>query len=108
MKHRSDAGFSLAALIFFLTAASILLSAAYPAYQMQARRDAEEELVFRGQEYDRAIQKFQRKFGVFPPSIDALIQTNGIRFLRHAYKDPITGKDFRLIYINPDGSVTGS
>ena len=42
MKHRNDAGFSLAALIFLATAVSILLSAAYPAYQMQAKRQTEE------------------------------------------------------------------
>jgi hypothetical protein len=108
MKHRRDAGFSLAALIFFATAVSILISAAYPAYQMQAKRELEEELIFRGEEYTRAIQKYHRKFNIYPPSVDALVQSNGLRFLRHAYKDPITEKEFRLIYINPDGSVTGS
>ena len=108
MKHRRDAGFSLAALIFFVTAVSILLGAAVPAYQMQARREREEELIFRGQEYTRAIQKYQRKFGIYPPSIDALVQTNGLRFVRRLYTDPITGKDFRLISINPDGSISGS
>ena len=108
MKHRKDAGFSLAALIFIATAVSILLSAAYPAYQMQAKRQTEEELIFRGEEYARAIQKFYRKFGVYPPSIDALVQTNGLRFLRRVYKDPITGKDFRLISISPDGTLIGS
>jgi type II secretory pathway pseudopilin PulG len=108
MKHRRDAGFSLAALIFFATAVSILLGAAVPAYQMQARREREEELIFRGQEYTRAIQKYQRKFGIYPPSIDALVQTNGLRFVRKLYTDPITGKEFRLISINPDGSVSGS
>src|SRR5436309_2897891 len=108
MRRRKDAGFSLAALIFFATAISIVLSAAVPAYQMQAKREREEELIFRGEEYSRAIQKFQRKFGVYPPSVDALVETNGLRFVRRKYKDPITGKDFRLIYINPDGTVTGS
>ena len=107
-KHRRDAGFSMAALIFFATAASILAAAAIPAYQMQAKREVEEELIFRGQEYTRAIQKYQRRFGVYPTSIDQLVSTNGLRFVRRAYKDPVTGKDFRLIFINPDGSVTGS
>src|SRR5213592_1506541 len=107
-KRRRDAGFSLAALIFFATAASILAAAAVPAYQMQAKREREKELIFRGEEYSRAIQKFQRKFMIYPPSVDALVQTNGLRFLRRAYKDPITGKDFRLIRINPDGSLSGS
>src|SRR6266478_85325 len=107
-KHRPDAGFSLSALIFFATAASILAAAAVPAYQMQAKRERERELIFRGEEYTRAIQKYQRKFGVYPSSIDQLVQTNGLRFLRRPYKDPITDKDFRLILINPDGSLTGS
>src|SRR5437667_11046206 len=107
-KRRRDAGFSLASLIFFATAASILAAAAVPAYQMQAKREREKELIFRGEEYTRAIQKYQRKFGVYPGSIDQLVQTNGIRFLRRAYKDPMTGKDFRLIRINPDGSLSGS
>jgi hypothetical protein len=106
--RRPDAGFSLAALIFFLTAASIFIAAAVPSYQLQAKRQMEEELIFRGEEYARAIQKYQRKFGVYPSSIDQLVSTNNLRFLRRAYKDPVTGKEFRLITINPDGSVTGS
>src|SRR5947208_14281585 len=107
-KRRQDAGFSLAALIFFAAAASIVAAAAVPAYQMQAKREREKELLFRGQEYTRAIQKYQRKFGLYPSSVDQLVQTNGLRFLRKPYKDPITGKDFRLIRLNPDGSLAGS
>src|SRR5437660_12817419 len=107
-KHRPDAGFSLTALIFFATAASILAAAAVPAYKMQAKRERELELIFRDQEYTRAIQKYQRKFGVYRSSIDQLVQANGLRFVRKAYKDPITGKDFRLIRISPDGSLNDS
>src|SRR6185295_13132739 len=106
--HRPDAGFSLAALIFFATAASIFIAAAVPAYQMQAKRELEAELIFRGEEYTRAIQKYQRRFGVYPSSVDQLVSTNGLRFVRKQYKDPINGKDFRLILINPDGSLTSS
>src|SRR6266849_10276469 len=106
-RHRRDSGFSLSALIFFAAAASILAAAAVPAYQMQAKRERELELIFRGQEYTRAIQKYQRKFGVYPSSIDQLVSTNNLRFLRRLYKDPMTGKDFRLIRINPDGSLSG-
>jgi hypothetical protein len=94
--------------VFFAAAASIVIAAGVPAYQMQAKRAMEEELIFRGQEYSRAIQKYQRRFGIYPTSIDQLVSTNGLRFLRRAYKDPITGKDFRLITINPDGSLSGS
>ena len=106
--HRPDAGFSLAAVIFFLTAASIFIAAVVPSYQMQAKREMEEELIFRGEEYTRAIQKYQRRFAVYPSSVDQLVSTNSLRFLRRAYKDPITGKEFRLITINPDGTLSGS
>jgi type II secretory pathway pseudopilin PulG len=106
--RRSDAGFSLAAVIFFATATSILIAAAVPVYQMQAKRQMEEELIFRGEEYTRAIQKYQRRFGVYPISVDQLLSTNGLRFLRRKYEDPISGKDFRLITVNPDGSLNGS
>lgn len=108
MKRRRDAGFSLAALIFFATAASIALAAAVPAYRLQAQREREEELIFRGEEYARAIQKYQRKFGVYPQNLEALLETNGLRFVRRAYKDPITDKPFRVISLNADGSVNGS
>jgi hypothetical protein len=47
----------------------------------------------RGKQYIRAIQLYYRKFGAYPPSIDALVKTNNIRFLRKKYIDPITGKD---------------
>src|SRR5262245_14617025 len=107
MKHRRDAGFSLAALIFIATAVSILLSAAYPAYQMQAKRQTEEELIFRGEEYARAIQKFYRKFGVYPPSVDALVQTNGLRFFRGVSKVPFPGKNFRVFSLSPIAPLFG-
>ena len=105
---RSDRGFALAALIVFLTALSIALAASAPAYQMQAQRELEQELIFRGQEYVRAIQKYQRSFGIFPLNIDALLNTNGIRYLRRLYTDPITGDGFRLLTVNPDGTINGS
>src|SRR5687768_16130082 len=108
--RRSDAGFSLAALIFFATAASILLTAAIPAYLTQARREREEELIFRGEEYMRAIQKFHRRFNAYPPTLEALEEQNGLRFIRRLYTDPTSpdNKGFRLIYLNPDGTLTGS
>ena len=64
----NDRGFALAALIIFLTALSISLAVAVPPYQMQAQRELEQELIFRGEEYVRAIQKYQRTYGIFPPN----------------------------------------
>src|SRR5574339_945868 len=87
---RQDAGFALAGLICVLTAAAVLTAVVLPLHIMQTRREMEQELIFRGQEYIRAIQKYQRKYGSqYPSSIEDLISRDGFRFLRRQYKDPI-------------------
>ncbi|HLQ76001.1 MAG TPA: type II secretion system protein [Terriglobia bacterium] len=107
-RTRKDAGFSLAALVFFLTATSILIAVAVPNWVMQARREREKELIFRGEEYARAIQKYQRTLNLLPSSVDDLLSSNGTRFLRKAYADPVSGEPWRVIILNSDGTLTGS
>ena len=103
-----DAGFSMAALVIFLTAASILLTISVPSYIMEQKREQEKELIFRGEEYTRAIQKYQRTLNLLPTSVDDLLSSNGTRFLRKAYADPISGEPWRPIILNADGTLTGS
>ena len=67
-------------------------------YHQQIVRDQEEELVHRGVEYERAIRKYYRKFGSYPATIEMLEDSNHMRFLRKRYKDPITGKDFKVLH----------
>jgi type II secretory pathway pseudopilin PulG len=83
----------MAALIVALGVMSILASAAMPVWKQVTQREKEEELIFRGQQYARAIGLFQRRAGpgVNPPSLDVLVQQ---RFLRKKYLDPITGEDY--------------
>jgi type II secretory pathway pseudopilin PulG len=85
----------MAALLVAMTVMAIVLSTAMPVYQTVARREREAELVFRGEQYARAIALFQRKYGnQFPPDVDVLIDQ---KFLRKKYKDPITGGDFQFL-----------
>jgi type II secretory pathway pseudopilin PulG len=81
----------MAALLVMVAVLSILMSAAMPVWRRESQREKEEELVFRGQQYVRAIRLYQAKTRAFPPSIDALVQG---RYLRKKYKDPITNDDF--------------
>ncbi|HST10149.1 MAG TPA: hypothetical protein VLL05_07215 [Terriglobales bacterium] len=67
-------------------------------YHQQMKRDQEEELVHRGVEYERAIRKYYRKFGSYPATIEMLEDSNHMRFLRKRYKDPLTGKDFKILH----------
>src|SRR5581483_6197731 len=89
-------------LIVFLMLTALLVAGAYrilPKMVFEGQREKEEELIFRGQQYRRAIQLFVRKFGRYPTSLDELENTNDFRFLRKRYTDPITGGEFRLIHV---------
>lgn len=81
----------MAALLVMLTIMSIMMTVAMPVWRQQAQREKEEELVWRGQQYVRAIRLFQAKNQAFPPSLDVLVQG---RYIRKKYKDPITDDDF--------------
>ncbi len=93
--QRRERGYAMAALLVAMSVMAIMLSTAMPVYQTVARREREAELVFRGEQYARAIALFQRKYGnQLPPDVDVLIDQ---RFLRKKYKDPITGGDFQYL-----------
>lgn len=88
--------------LLFSAILAITLYQAVPRAVFEARRAKEQLLVDRGHQYVRAIQLYYRKFRPqYPPSIKALEDTNHMRFLRHRFKDPFTGKDdWRLIHTN--------
>lgn len=98
-------GYAMAALLVAIAVMGVLMAAAMPAWKTLVQRDREDELVFRGEQYARAVGLFQRKFaGAFPPSVELLVQQ---KFLRKAYKDPITGSDFQVLYQNTAMAVPG-
>jgi hypothetical protein len=55
-------------------------------------------MIHRGVQYSRAIRAYYKKFGRYPATIENLENTNQMRFLRKRYKDPLTGKDFKLLH----------
>jgi type II secretory pathway pseudopilin PulG len=89
----SEDGFTLLAVIFLLAILTLAMSVAVPKMTRSIQRDHEVETMHRGKQYIRAVQLYYRKFHAYPPSIDALVKTNEIRFLRKKYIDPMTGKD---------------
>ena len=107
--RRNESGFAL--LLVFAMAATIalLLYLELPRVAFERQREQEALLIARGEQYKRAIQLYFRKFKTYPTSIDALENTNNLRFLRRRYTDPLTGKDeWRLIHIGPGGVFTDS
>jgi len=93
--RRCESGYAMVALLVAMSVMAIALSTAMPVFSTVARREREAELVFRGEQYARAIAMFQRKYGnALPPDVNVLIDQ---KFLRKKYKDPITGDDFRFM-----------
>src|SRR5262249_52993227 len=91
-------GYILLFLILLVTILSIGLMKAVEDIAFEIKRDREEEVIPRGFEYSRAVRKYVKAFGRYPNSLEALENTNNIRFLRKRFKDPITRKDFKLLY----------
>ncbi len=88
----------MAALLVAMAVMAIAMSALLPVWHTLTVREKESELMWRGQQYDRAIQLYRKKNAApGPPNLDALIQG---RFLRKKFKDPITNDDFALIGVN--------
>jgi type II secretory pathway pseudopilin PulG len=91
----SQDGYAMAALLVAMSVMAVLMTVALPVWNTQAQREKEAELVFRGEQYARAVMLYQRKFAnSLPPSVDVLLND---RYLRKKYKDPITGGDFQLL-----------
>jgi type II secretory pathway pseudopilin PulG len=97
-QSRRERGYMLLAILLMLALLMIAMVAVAPQIATQIRRDREEELIHRGNEYRKAIRRYFRKFGRYPAKIEDLENTNNMRFLRKRYKDPITGQDFRIIH----------
>lgn len=80
-------------------------------YVTDGKRTQEEETIWRGQQYERAIRLYYHKMGHYPQTMDDL-QKGGLQlhFLRQAYKNPMNKTDgtWRFIYVNATGQITGS
>jgi type II secretory pathway pseudopilin PulG len=95
--RRSERGYILITLILFVALIAIAAVVMAPVIAFQVKRDREEELIHRGVQYSRAMKHFVKKFGRYPTRVEELENTNQVRFLRKRYKDPITGKDFKIL-----------
>jgi type II secretory pathway pseudopilin PulG len=107
----SERGYALLMVVFMVGLVIVATSAIVPSLLTQARRRNEEEMIWRGKQYDRAIKHFFKKEGRYPTSLDDLVKdTHGIYFMRNAYKDPMNKEDgsWRLIYITSTGQLIGS
>jgi hypothetical protein len=114
-RNRGEEGFALLLAVFLTTLLLVAAIVAAPAVKNERQREKEQEMIWRGKQYVRAIKLYYRKNGRFPAKLDDLIkpqpgQGGTVRFLRQAYKDPMNKADgaWRLIYVGPAGQLIGS
>jgi len=89
----------------------IAMSVVVPRLVTQGRRQKEDELAWRGEQYVRAVRLYYRKFGRFPRTVEDFSKNPGnLHFLRKEYKDPMNEEDgtWRYIYVGPGGQLIGS
>jgi hypothetical protein len=110
--RKNQGGYALL-LVVFLTALLVVGTMSIGLRILtEGKRQKEQEMIWRGQQYTRGIKLYYRKLGRFPTSLDDLTKPKigNIRFMRQAYKDPMNKEDgsWRLIYVGPAGQLIGS
>ena len=101
-------GYTLVAVVIGMAVMAILIAAVAPSVATIMKRDREQELIFRGKQYARAIVLFQKRYGRFPNELKEMY-TNQPRTIRKLWKDPMCNcADWQVIHPNtPDAIGTG-
>jgi len=96
----------MAALLVMLGVMGIVSTMLLPVWSQAAKREREAELIFRGEQYARAVELYQRRYvGANPPDFETLVEQ---RFLRKIYADPMTEDgEFRLVYFSQMADARG-
>ena len=105
-RDQSEGGHLLVALMVLVAVMLILLTVTGQSWTFITRRDAEAEMIFRGEQYARALDFYRKETGSFPLELKLLGQPgpHRHRFIRKLWKDPVS-KDGKwgLLYLSPTG-----
>jgi type II secretory pathway pseudopilin PulG len=108
-------GFTYMGVLIFVAIMGILLSALGTAWRTHVAREREEELLFVGHEYRKAIRRFADNTPAgarrYPSELSELLKDprrpDTQRYLRKLYVDPITGSREWGLVRAPDGGIAG-
>lgn len=108
-------GMAYVAVLFLIAMMALAASAAVVVWQIEARREKEQDLLFVGREFARALDGYRAQSGrvpqPYPTSLDQLLEDrrgSGLhRELRRIYVDPITGRDDWEFVRNAAGGIVG-
>ena len=110
-KRSRESGYALLMVLFMVSAMLLMAMMASPSILTEGRREKEQELVWRGNQYMRAIRLYYQKYGQYPQTVDDLMKgdATNVHYLRKAYTDPMsTDGKWRFIYVSGSGQLIGS
>lgn len=107
-------GFTLLGVLFMVAGLGVGMAALGTLWHTASQREREVELLFVGNQYRQAIERFWNKSpGVkrLPKNIDELLTDprfpNTVRHLRRLYRDPMTGGSEWGLVEEPTGGISG-
>ena len=111
-KRRNDAGFTYLTALFLIAIMSAGLAALWQMWQTASLRDREAELLYIGNQYRLAIQRYylsgpQQYPRTFQDLLKDPRQAGVRRHLRQLYPDPMTNSSEWAIVKGPDGGIMG-
>lgn len=110
-RRARESGYAYLLALFMVILVIISTTVALENLATQGRRQREEETIWRGNQYVRAIRLFFHKTGHYPQTVNDLEKgLPNLHFLRQAYKNPSNPADgsWRFIYVNATGQIIGS
>jgi len=107
-------GITLIELIVVIAILSLSAGMAGTSWSVLRRQDRERELLFRGNQYRRAIASYYHRADLaknqFPPTLGVLLEDGRslgkIQHIRQLYTDPMTGGEWQIIP-GPSGGIMG-
>jgi hypothetical protein len=108
----SQAGYTFPLMLVILVAIAFGAGQLERSQSYRLRHENEEELLFRGLAYLKALKAFETASAAekrFPRKLEELVsdpRMQGRRYIRQLYKDPMTGRDFDLI-LTAQGTISG-
>lgn len=112
-RRSPESGYAYLMALFMILAVIIASQVALQNLATEGCRLREREMIWRGEQCERAIQLYYRKTGHYPQTLEDLQKgLPDLHFLRSAaYKDPMNkdgGGEWRMIYVNASGQIIGS
>jgi len=114
MNGKGQYGFTYLSLLFVIVVLGLAAGIAGRYWSMEARREAEAELIFRGSQIAAGIKRYYEESPgakAYPRSLEELVEDKrwpvAKRHLRRIYPDPMTGKSDWQTVRAPDGGIMG-